>query len=104
MRPRRTAKQSAGDEHYLGSLPSPQGSDVEGTSERWVEATAGHPGHHRVHRGANNRAMQDYADLVGARYLVKDGMRCICGHVDSRFVVKGSQRVCQVCFAKGVRF
>lgn len=48
--------------------------------------------------------MQDYAALAGARYLTKDGLRCSCGHVDSRFVVKGKKRICQVCFAKGVRF
>lgn len=49
--------------------------------------------------------MIEYAARVGARFQINNGRRCgECGHVNSRFIVKGGQRLCQVCFAKWVRF
>ena len=59
----------------------------------------------RLHRGENNRSMEEYATSIGARVVTENGQRCShCSHVNSRFIRSGGSRLCQVCFAKGVRF
>lgn len=88
----------------MGSEPSPHGRRLGGSSASDAQLPGGGHGHHRLHRGENNRAMREYAALIGARYLIEDGCRCSCGHMDSRLVVKCKKRICQVCFTKGVRF
>lgn len=59
----------------------------------------------KLHRGANNLDMASYAGSVGAKIVNENDQRCPrCGHTNSKFVQRRSQRICQVCFAQGVRF
>jgi hypothetical protein len=93
------------DDHSSGRSPSPRGSRFEGSSECAIDSGSSPGSSRRLHRGENNRAMRDYAERIGASYLVENGLRCsVCSHVESRFVARGRLRICQVCFAKGVRF
>jgi len=58
-----------------------------------------------LHRGENDSAMREYAGKVGGTVVCEADERCgSCGHKSGWFVRKGGRHLCQVCFAKGVRF
>lgn len=59
----------------------------------------------RLHRGENNRAMEEYAASIRGKVVCESHLRCdFCPHMNGRFVGKGGRLLCQDCFAKGVRF
>ena len=55
-------------------------------------------------RGGNNKAMKDYADLLGWSFVKQDPARCSkCHHKNTVFIKSGSTLLCQECFKRGVR-
>ena len=79
-------------------LPSQSASDLSDDYPRF-------PAPQRIHRGANNRAMGEYANELGGEFVIKDGRRCnFCSETNSHFVKKGGKYLCQVCYAMGRRF
>jgi hypothetical protein len=58
----------------------------------------------RIHRGANTRAMAEYAAEVGGQLVVDGGRRCsFCPHTNGWFIERGGMRLCQVTFGQGRR-